>query len=171
MPDYKSSLEKLSAALPVRFQHTIQVVYSHLESILNLPLVLTHNDLSCGNILVEPSTGHITGIVDWADAIVQPFGLVLWGVYGVIGFHGPAGYTFHADVAAHVKLFRATFLQEARYEGKLQVLEMARILGVLQRYGFTWNISERKWDVIHNEADLHFLDACLASLSKLPPGI
>jgi Ser/Thr protein kinase RdoA (MazF antagonist) len=47
-----------------------------------VPWVLTHQDLSGMNILVDPDTGHITGVVDWADATLEPFSMVLWGLDG-----------------------------------------------------------------------------------------
>jgi len=32
------------------------------------PVVLTHGDLNEMNILVDPASGRITGVVDWAEA-------------------------------------------------------------------------------------------------------
>ena len=37
------------------------------------------------NIHVDYDTGHITGIVDWADAKVAPFGISLGGLKTVLG--------------------------------------------------------------------------------------
>ncbi|BDD60814.1 hypothetical protein MAP00_005912 [Monascus purpureus] len=41
------------------------------------PQVLTHNDLSQTNVLINEETFEITGIVDWSLAEVQPFGMEL----------------------------------------------------------------------------------------------
>lgn len=42
--------------------------------------VFSHNDLGCEHVLVDPSTGAVTGIIDWSDAgLVDPaydFGLI-----------------------------------------------------------------------------------------------
>ncbi len=32
------------------------------------------------NILVDPDSGHLTGVVHWADASIEPFGIALWGL-------------------------------------------------------------------------------------------
>jgi aminoglycoside phosphotransferase (APT) family kinase protein len=44
------------------------------------PLVFSHNDLGIEHVLIDPSTGAITGIIDWSDAaLVDPaydFGLL-----------------------------------------------------------------------------------------------
>ena len=37
---------------------------------LNAPLRFIHDDLSPEHILVDPKTGHVTGILDWTDAIL-----------------------------------------------------------------------------------------------------
>ena len=43
------------------------------------------------NILVSPITGRITGIIDWAEAKVLPFGLALYGLENLLGYMGPGG--------------------------------------------------------------------------------
>ncbi|KAL1849089.1 hypothetical protein Plec18167_006867 [Paecilomyces lecythidis] len=54
----------LERSLPILFDQTY-------------PQVLTHNDLSQTNILVNEVTFEITGVVDWSLAEVQPFGMEL----------------------------------------------------------------------------------------------
>ncbi len=46
------------------------------------------------NILVSPSTGRITGIIDWAEATVSPFGLALYGLENLLGCMGPGGWSY-----------------------------------------------------------------------------
>jgi len=43
------------------------------------------------NILVNPDSGHITGVVDWTDTIIKPFGMALWGLESVLDYSGPNG--------------------------------------------------------------------------------
>lgn len=48
--------------------------------------VLTHGDLCEMNFLVELETGHLTGLVDWAEAEILPFGCALRGLENVLDF-------------------------------------------------------------------------------------
>jgi aminoglycoside phosphotransferase (APT) family kinase protein len=47
--------------------------------------VLQHDDLLENNFYVEEATGYITGIVDWANAKVAPYGISLSGLEIVLG--------------------------------------------------------------------------------------
>jgi len=42
-----------------------------------MPWVLIHQDFSGINIFVNPDSGYITGVVNWADATIEPFGMAL----------------------------------------------------------------------------------------------
>ncbi|KAG9694712.1 hypothetical protein KCU95_g5542, partial [Aureobasidium melanogenum] len=89
-----------------------------LDNILRLPWVLTHDDLSSMNLLLDAATGNLRGVVDWADAAVRPFGIALWGLESVLGYSGPNGWTWLDDESCS--------------------FEKARKLGLLLRYGFIW---------------------------------
>lgn len=136
---YTTALEKLLTALPTDFHATIHDVVNNLDSIIHLPLVLTHHDLSCGNMLIDPQTGQLTGIIDWADASIEPFGLALWGLQDVIGRRGADGHSYLFDAKANRSLFCGAFLDEVCFTGDTLSLERARSLGVLLRYGFLWD--------------------------------
>lgn len=47
------------------------------------------------NILVEEETGYITGIIDWAEASIQPFGMCLWGLENLIGGFDKNGWHYY----------------------------------------------------------------------------
>ena len=51
-----------------------------------------YSDLSNMNILVDPDSGHLTGVVDLADASIKPFGIALWGLESILGCSGPQGW-------------------------------------------------------------------------------
>ncbi|KAH0333138.1 hypothetical protein KCU81_g9958, partial [Aureobasidium melanogenum] len=89
--------ENSSPWLLAHVTHARQALYD----ILQLPWVLTHDDLSSMNLLLDAGTGNLRGVVDWADAAVRPFGIALWGLESVL-------------------------------------VEKARKLGLLLRYGFIW---------------------------------
>ncbi len=133
-----------------------------------LPWVLTHSDLSEMNILVDPDSGHLTGVVDWAEATIEPFGLALWGLESVLGCSGPAGYSYYGNNTLHLRtLFRETLLAEIGYalaEETLKAIDDARTLGHLLRYGFIWEIDRRK--PIQDPADTTLLDLFLQSKSR-----
>ena len=94
-----------------------------MGQMINLvPWVLTHQDLSGMNILVDPDSGHITGVVEWVDATIEPFGMALWGLESVLGCSGPNGWSyfgsdpsyshFGCDPSRSRALFWRTFLRE-----------------------------------------------------------
>lgn len=95
------------------------------------------------NILVDPNSGHLTGVVDWADAGTEPFGIALWGLESVLGYSGDHGwaYFFPEHILYYRSLFYKTFMAEI---GEVisdttgQMIEDTRILGILLRYGFIW---------------------------------
>lgn len=62
-------------------------------------MVLSYGDLSELNILVDPSNGHITGLIDWAEAAISPLGISLWGLENLLGSMNAQGlrYNLHQD--------------------------------------------------------------------------
>ena len=44
------------------------------------------------NILVNSNIGRITGIVDWADVVVRPFNVAVWGLENVLGRNVRTGW-------------------------------------------------------------------------------
>lgn len=113
------------------------------------------------NILVEPGTGRLTGVVDWADSNTQPFGLALWGLESILGRHFSSGWSWLSDqLPTQRKLFMDTFELEVGgiSERQRQLIENARLLGILLRYGFTW-VEDRLVATEQNE----FLETLLRS--------
>jgi hypothetical protein len=75
--------------LPARFTSIIERLQNGMaHAISQVPWV---KDLSNMNILVDPDTGHLTGVVDRADAAIEPFGMAIWGLEDVLGWSGPGG--------------------------------------------------------------------------------
>lgn len=91
-------LKTLVKALPERFHPKLNEAHDQLPLLFALdhPQVLNHADLLEMNIHVNPSTGAITGMVDWCDATVGPFGLSFWGLESLLGTLGSDGWHFHA---------------------------------------------------------------------------
>jgi hypothetical protein len=86
--DYQSRIELLSRRLPRHFQKNLLMVRQWLSLLFEkpCPLTLNHGDLSGLNVFVDLGTGHITGIIDWAEATICPFGISLWGLEKFLGF-------------------------------------------------------------------------------------
>ena len=101
-------------------------------------MVVQHDDLLENNIHVNEATGHITGIVDWADAMNGPFGVSLGGLETVLGVQTSSCWHFHPN---HVELrehFWDTFYREI---GQISVddrrsIEVARLFGLFWTHGF-----------------------------------
>jgi len=114
-------------------------VREHLPTLVSgdFPLALTHSDLNELNILVDGSSGIITGVIDWADAGIQPFGLTLYVLKKFIGSIGRDGWVYLDNAGVLRDEFWRAF---ARYAGQLSCSQMksiqvARKAGYLLRYG------------------------------------
>jgi hypothetical protein len=100
--------------------------------------VVNHDDLLEMNIHVDEDTGRITGIVDWADAKVAPFGTSLGGLETLVGVQTASRWLFHA----HHEMLRTRFW-ETFYDmvGSLgcedkRAIEVGRLLGLFRTHGF-----------------------------------
>ncbi|KAI0810104.1 hypothetical protein GGR55DRAFT_689273 [Xylaria sp. FL0064] len=147
-PEYRDNLERiyvkdlllLRATLPARFQHTIQVCLDSINDIMSLPMVLLHQDFGSPNILVDETTCHLVGIIDWAEARVCPFGLNLYSIQSLAGkLHLTNGWTLFEDYETLQGIFWKSFEREVGgLPGhQLRAIKLARILGLLLSCGFT----------------------------------
>ncbi|KPM42263.1 hypothetical protein AK830_g4295 [Neonectria ditissima] len=80
--EYAAILDNISLTLPDSLRPTIDMVRQNLHPLFrpDFPIALQHGDILENNIHVEEATGHITGVVDWSDAFLAPFGLSLGGI-------------------------------------------------------------------------------------------
>ncbi|KAF2143237.1 uncharacterized protein K452DRAFT_286061 [Aplosporella prunicola CBS 121167] len=84
--------------LPARVKALIPGLLAALGTLFsrNGPLrqVLTHGDLNASNLIIDPESFHVNGVVDWASAGVWPFGCELYVLQLLTGFwdddHGNA---------------------------------------------------------------------------------
>jgi len=103
---------------------------------MQLPWVLTHKDLSDTNILVDPVTGCIHGVIDWENATIESFGLALIGVYSILGTCSlDKGYQFACGDKSprYRRLFAQTLSAEIGGLSATQetTIEAARVLSIL----------------------------------------
>jgi hypothetical protein len=90
------------------------------------------------NILIDSKTGNITGIVDWAEAGILPFGFSLWGLENVLGYMDSEGWHYYNNRRELEDLFWGTFREKAKNisDTSLQLIRTARMAGLFFRYGF-----------------------------------
>ncbi|KAI1774177.1 hypothetical protein F4818DRAFT_419144 [Hypoxylon cercidicola] len=139
LEDCYSSFGYISSNLPTRFQETISQVQGVLPTLFSggYPLVITHGDLSEMNILANPRTGEITGIIDWAEAGIQPFGFALYALDNILGYLTPNGWGFH-DTAEDLQdeFWRVFYKLVGGVSGsEMELMRHARLAGLFLRYG------------------------------------
>lgn len=89
------------------------------------------------NILANPSTGEITGIIDWAEVSIQPFGFALYALDNMLGYLTPTGWVAHST-AGHLRdEFRTKFrtLVAGVSQSEMELIRLARLTGLFLRYG------------------------------------
>lgn len=128
-----------SCVLTARLRPALDEVTEYLPTLVSgvYPLGLTHSDLNKLNILVDSDSGIITGVVDWADAGIQPFGLILYALEGFVGSMGRDGWAYFDNASTLRDEFWRTF---AHYAGQvprsqMKSIRVARNAGYLLRYG------------------------------------
>ncbi|KAH7418300.1 hypothetical protein BKA64DRAFT_196130 [Cadophora sp. MPI-SDFR-AT-0126] len=135
-------VEALCEDMPARFRANARHVLANLQRIEALPWVLTHGDIVAANIMVDPSSGALAGLVDWAEAETLPFGVCLYGLEEMLGEMTATGFQYGPDA----ENLRAIFWDELRRHipalGQSHVLEavnLARDLGVLLWHGIAFD--------------------------------
>lgn len=140
-------------------------------------MVLTHGDLCEMNFLVDENTGHLTGVIDWAEAEILPFGFNLWGVENLLGYMDGNGWNYFEGYEELRAFFWTVFYgavgaEEEEGEGdgvlasevlpcqKQDTIDVARRMGILFRYGFFWDEDlRRKIPVQEGDSGMRYLDA------------
>ncbi|KAK7686443.1 hypothetical protein QCA50_010667 [Cerrena zonata] len=142
--DYSSQLSQFSQGLPSRFRPTLEYLISRLPSLFadDWPLVPNHTDLLENNIHVDPDTGRITGICDWKDAEISPFGMSLGGLETMLGiWQWEDGWWYHANYQDLRVVFWTAFWSAmgSVSEEQKERVEVARLVSLFLAYGFEWD--------------------------------
>ncbi|KAI1104785.1 hypothetical protein F4804DRAFT_306337 [Jackrogersella minutella] len=92
----------------------------HLPSLFaqNYPRVLTHNDFSLMNILVDENTFEITGIIDWSLASIMSFGMDLDILFLTTGFMNGEGWHDYSCKPLLLDIFWEEFWDASRIGGE-----------------------------------------------------
>lgn len=120
------------------------------------------------NILVSPTTGRVTGIIDWAEAEILPFGLALYGLENLLGYMGPGGWSYFEIRDELEQRFWNQFwdciaVAKAPPDDSIRhAVAIARQVGVLMQYGFEWENGTVERAVTEKDTgSLAYLDAFL----------
>lgn len=139
--EYERDLRLLLHALPSRFQDVIQHCLQALTSVMALPMVLAHKDFGDFNMLVDPDTCHLLGVIDWAEAKIEPFGVNSYAVEKLMGrFHLRDGASRYPDYDTLYNTFWQTLEAEISSDlsdAVISAIRSAMLLGFLLEHGFT----------------------------------
>ncbi|KAI9822089.1 MAG: hypothetical protein M1826_000549 [Phylliscum demangeonii] len=164
LASYASQLSQLSQGLPSRFRPTLDRLSSRLPGLFasDWPLVPNHTDLLENNIHVDPSTGSLTGICDWKDTKVSPFGMSLGGLETMLGISSwTKGWCYLANQQDLRARFWEAFWNAMGSVSKEQTerIELARLVGLFLANGFQLDDVGNRVPASEGQHDLRYLDA------------
>jgi hypothetical protein len=155
-------LGALRPTLPDQFLPLIDRVLKNLHKLTapSYPFVLTHRDFSMLNLLLDEVSGAISGVVDWPEACILPFGFTLYGLEYCLGTMSDNGWTYHEN-ASHVREhFWATFKQIVQpTRDEVEAMKLARLAGILFRYGDSSKYSGTMCGVGGSDSCLQYIEA------------
>lgn len=93
------------------------------------------------NILVSHDTGYITGVVDWAEGTIQPFGFALYALESALGNMGSDGWEYFNYTEDLRNEFWIEFskLIGRPPEATMKAIHIARNAGIFIRYGLPFD--------------------------------
>lgn len=158
----ETDLNLLALTLPSRFsQPVLDLVGSLDPTFKTLPTVLTHVDFFEMNILVDDSSGHLTGVIDWAEADVLPFGFGLGALENFLGYMNTQGWNYFDQYEELRALFWNAFYADVGEDVKeLQgTIHLAARISIVLRHGFCWNEKMQRRAVQEGDSGVRYLDA------------
>ncbi|KAI9725748.1 MAG: hypothetical protein M1828_002631 [Chrysothrix sp. TS-e1954] len=167
---FAEKLQSLQKDLPARFSDILRELSSNLASVFSErhPAVLTHGDLCEMNFLVDPDTGHLTGVIDWAEAEFLPFGCALWGLENILGYMDLHGWHYFEGYQGLEELFWRTFEDSVgkSLEENWRAISVARKIGILFRYGYRWDQALQQRIIGESDPGMKYLDAFILGILK-----
>ncbi|UKZ82632.1 hypothetical protein TrVFT333_010425 [Trichoderma virens FT-333] len=174
LQDCHSSFNHLIKSLPEKFHKIVNHVQLHIPELFygKYPLVITHGDLNKMNILIDPETGEITGIVDWAEAGVLPFGFALYALDHLLGYMTPDRWIPHDNAKTLEVEFWKSFCAMAGGVSlsEMKLIKVARTAGLLLRYGVAYQPGRKGVVGVGGSDALKLLEALITacSLTEMP---
>lgn len=92
------------------------------------------------NILANPKTGDITGIIDWAEARIQPFGFALYSLDNMLGYLSLDGWVAYSTAKYLRDEFWKMFCEivGGLSQREMELIQLARLAGLFLRYGIPY---------------------------------
>ncbi|KAK2593610.1 hypothetical protein QQS21_008698 [Conoideocrella luteorostrata] len=161
---YLSQLMQLSAGLPRRFRSTLDNLITKLPALTDGQWLMVphHTDLVEDNIHVDRTTGRITGICDWEDTVVGPFGTSLWSLETLLGMRSNSeGWRYHANHQELRNLFwEAFYTALGPVSGAQRAhIKAARSVGFFLENGFVYIDEVNKAPIKKGSWEMLYLDA------------
>lgn len=139
-----------------------------------LPVVFTHGDLLANNILVDPNSWRINGVIDWAESEMLPFGMSSYALEHLLGYldSGDTGGAKRFVYLTQADELRRYFLQrleatipELRRREFREAMELTRVVGILLWHGSAWNDGriDRVVELARDAEELAYLEAFLGA--------
>lgn len=163
----------LESALPERFRESASSNLKNWHEIERLPWTLTHGDFIPSNVLVQPKSGSITGLLDWAEAEWLPFGVGLYGLEELLGAEVNGTFTYFFEAKKLRRLFWSELLSlipELHGDSRLlAAVREAQVLGILLWHGIAFDDGrlDRVVEEGIDDGEVHRLDAILLGPSGL----
>ena len=104
----------------------MRMIHRHASLVGALPTVLAHADLTSLNILIDPPTGRVTGILDWDSATYERLGYNLHFAEHLFGYMTLTGWEDNEDREKLEQGFYETFYQSLSSQG-IEVTETFRL--------------------------------------------
>jgi len=172
LAEFHDKFDLLARSLRPQFTPNLTKVRQELPALFSrAPFILTHGDLCEMNLLINPTAGHITGIVDWAEARVLPFGFSLWALENILGYMDSKGWHYYDNRRELEHLFWQTFIEGAGSPSDfdLPLIQTARMAGLFYRYGFSVDGKEFKGVVDQADASSLAYPDAFCSVDDLAP--
>jgi Ser/Thr protein kinase RdoA (MazF antagonist) len=164
--EFQGRFDQLAESLPPRFTTIVDRVRRDLPALFasdsKVPLVLTHGDMCEMNLLVDPPSCELTGMIDWTEGRTLPFGFALYGLENLLGFMDSEGWHYYDNADQLRSLFWRVFQEETRNNTSKEVLRMMwtlRMAGILYRYGLIHDGTAVHGVVGPENSSLRYLDA------------
>ncbi|KAI0525417.1 hypothetical protein F5B22DRAFT_642434 [Xylaria bambusicola] len=170
--EYLEKLTMLKDGLPIRFRKTLEYVISQLprlfaEDWLQVP---NHVELLENNIHVDPETGMVTGVCDWPEAEIGPFGMSLGGLETLLGINRvKRGFCYHPKQQYLRGLFHRSLEQAMGFASadSRERMRVAILIGLFLANGFAYKEDGSQVPAGEGSSDLAYLDVVLPQLGGL----
>jgi len=147
-PDLSSALDGIQSRVNnYPFRHTglrdristcTSKLLPRLSDIDSLPIVLTHQDLTPFNYLIDDSTSRIQAVLDWDGAVYLPVGSNFHFVEDLFGFMTPSGWKDTEDRQELEEAFYTRALTALTTQGfggvTKEQLQLQKAIGILQYF-------------------------------------